>query len=200
MFHPTLHPDNRGCFFEAYSERELDELELHVHFVQDNQSISHKGVLRGLHSKKNFPQGKLVRAITGSFFDVAVDLRKDSPTYAKSKNTSCIMRYYEASVEKLKKCGVVTIDENDRITDMAEKPAEPKSHWCCPPFYYYTKEDAKLVKKGIEAGCGVDAPGSYIAWLCAQTPVYAMEMLGRRYDIGNLESYHKVQEEYKGIH
>jgi glucose-1-phosphate thymidylyltransferase len=55
------------------------------------------------------------------------------------------------------------------------------------------------VKKGIESGCGVDAPGSYIAWLCSQTTVHAMEMPGKRYDIGNLESYERVQKEYKGI-
>ena len=61
-----------------------------------------------------------------------------------------------------------------------EKPAAPKSNWCTPPFYYYTKEDAKLVQKGIDNGCGTDAPGSYIAWLCSQTPVYAMEMPGTR--------------------
>ncbi len=120
-------------------------------------------------------------------------------TYALKKGTSCIMRYYEEKDEKLKKCGVVCIDDEDRITDMAEKPAEPKSHWCCPPFYYYTREDAKLVKRGIAAGCGVDAPGSYIAWLCTQTPVHAMEMPGKRYDIGNLESYRQVQETYRGI-
>ena len=120
-------------------------------------------------------------------------------TYAKEKNASCIMRYYEPSEERLHKCGVVQIDETDRILHMEEKPAEPRSHWCCPPFYVYTREDAKLVKRGIELGCGVDAPGSYMAWLSTQTPVYAMEMPGRRYDIGNLESYQKVQEEYKGI-
>ena len=119
--------------------------------------------------------------------------------YAKGKNTSCIMRYYEESEKKLQKCGVVSIDENDLITDMQEKPAVPKSNWCCPPFYYYTREDAKLVKKGIEGGCGVDAPGSYIAWLCTQTTVHAMEMPGKRYDIGNLESYEKVKSEYRGI-
>lgn len=119
--------------------------------------------------------------------------------YAKEKNNSCIMRYYEPDKLKLTKCGVVTIDENDKIVEMAEKPAEPKSHWCCPPFYYYTKSDAKLIQKGIDSGCGVDAPGSYIAWLCTQVPVYAMEMPGKRYDIGNLESYEKVQKEYKGI-
>ncbi len=119
--------------------------------------------------------------------------------YANDKQTSCIMRYFEADNEKLKKCGVVCVDENDKITEMSEKPSEPKSNWCCPPFYYYTKEDAKLVEKGISSGCGVDAPGSYIAWLCTQTPVHAMEMCGKRYDIGNLESYKRVQEEYKGI-
>ncbi len=119
--------------------------------------------------------------------------------YAIEKQTSCIMRYYEESVEKLKKCGVVCIDENDMVTDMEEKPTEPKSHWCCPPFYYYTREDAKLVQKGIDSGCGIDAPGSYIAWLCTQTTVHAMEMPGKRYDIGNLESYEKVKAEYIGI-
>lgn len=119
--------------------------------------------------------------------------------YAKQKNASCIMRYYEPSDERLHKCGVVLVDENDKILDMEEKPAEPKSHWCCPPFYFYTKDDSKLVKRGIETGCGTDAPGSYSAWLCTQTTVYAMEMPGKRYDIGNLESYKKVQEEYKGI-
>ncbi len=119
--------------------------------------------------------------------------------YAKQKNSSCILRYREENPERLKKCGVVCIDSSDRILDMEEKPAAPKSNWCCPPFYYYTREDAKLVKEGIEAGCGTDAPGSYIAWLCAQTAVYAMEMPGRRYDIGNLESYRQVRQSYQGI-
>ncbi|MBQ7368842.1 MAG: nucleotidyltransferase family protein [Clostridia bacterium] len=119
--------------------------------------------------------------------------------YAKAKNTSCIMRYYEPDVKKLQKSGVVTVDETDKITGMEEKPQTPKSNWACPPFYYYTKADARLVEAGIKAGCGTDAPGSYIAWLCTQTAVHAMEMPGRRYDIGNLESYQKVQEKYKGI-
>ena len=119
--------------------------------------------------------------------------------YAKDKNTSCIMRYFEPDDKKLLKCGVVTIDENDRITEMTEKSPTPATHWCCPPFYYYTKSDAKLVQKGIDSGCGTDAPGSYIAWLCKQTTVHAMEMPGKRYDIGNLESYEKVKAEYIGI-
>ena len=82
---------------------------------------------------------------------------------------------------------------------MTEKPPVPETHWCTPPFYYYTKADAKLVGEGIASGCGTDAPGSYIAWLCTKTDVYAMEMPGSRYDIGNLESYEKVKKEYRGI-
>lgn len=119
--------------------------------------------------------------------------------YAKEKGTSCIMRYFEGARQKLVKCGVVQVDGEDRILGMEEKPAQPKSNWCCPPFYYYTREDARLVAKGIEAGCGTDAPGSYIAWLCTQTPVYAIEMPGKRFDVGNLESYQKIREEYRGI-
>lgn len=119
--------------------------------------------------------------------------------YAKKKKTSCIMRYYEADDKKLLKCGVVTIDENEKILNMTEKSPTPATHWCCPPFYYYTKTDAKLVQKGIDSGCGIDAPGSYIAWLCRQTKVHAMEMPGLRYDIGDLESYEKVKAEYHGI-
>lgn len=120
-------------------------------------------------------------------------------TYAKEKNTSCIMRYYEPDDKKLLKCGVVTIDEEDKVLNMTEKSSAPATHWCCPPFYYYTKDDAKLVREGIDSGCGTDAPGSYVAWLCTQTVVHAMEMPGSRYDIGNLESYEKVKAEYKGL-
>ena len=117
--------------------------------------------------------------------------------YTKEKNTSCIMRYYEPDDKKLLKCGVVTIDENDRILNMTEKSPTPATHWCCPPFYYYTQQDAKLVKEGITAGCGVDAPGSYVAWLCKKVVVHAMKMPGKRYDIGDLDSYAQVQKEYE---
>ncbi len=120
-------------------------------------------------------------------------------TYAQEKQTSCIMRYYEPSEEKLQKCGVVLCDADDRVLSMEEKPEKPKSHWCCPPFYYYTGADTKLIKTGIEARCGTDAPGSFMAWLCGQTPVYAMKMPGRRYDIGDIKSYEAVQESFRGI-
>lgn len=119
--------------------------------------------------------------------------------YFQKKQTTCIMRYWEQSEEKLHKTGVAVVDEADRILEMEEKPAVPKSHWCTPPFYIYKASDVGFVKTGIENGCGVDAPGSFIAWLSTQTTVHAYEMPGKRYDIGNLESYEKVQKEYRGI-
>lgn len=119
--------------------------------------------------------------------------------YAKAKDTSCIMRYFEGKEEKLKKCGVVSINNSDVIIKMVEKPSNPESNWCCPPFYYYTREDAKRIENAILDGCGTDAPGSFIAWLASKTIVHAMEMPGSRYDVGNLESYEAVKREYKGI-
>lgn len=119
--------------------------------------------------------------------------------YADAKRTSCVMRFEEPNEERLHKCGVLEIDDSDRIMSMEEKPAQPKSHWVCPPFYYYTSEDAARIPAAIADGCGTDAPGSFIAWLCRHTSVHAMEMPGRRYDIGNLQSYEEVQQQYPGI-
>ena len=80
---PAVHGDNRGYFMETYSQRDMEEAGLNMVFVQDNQSMSTKGVLRGLHFQKHYPQTKLVRVIKGAVFDVAVDLRADSATYGK---------------------------------------------------------------------------------------------------------------------
>lgn len=80
---PAIHGDDRGYFMETYNQRDMEEAGIHINFVQHNQSMSTKGVLRGLHFQKQFPQTKLVRVIKGEVYDVAVDLRKDSPTYGK---------------------------------------------------------------------------------------------------------------------
>lgn len=80
---PTVFGDERGYFMETYSEADFNEAGLNYKFVQDNQSSSHKGVLRGLHFQKNHPQAKLVRVLSGEVFDVAVDLREGSPTFGK---------------------------------------------------------------------------------------------------------------------
>ena len=119
--------------------------------------------------------------------------------YALEKQTSCVMRYYESDEKRLLKTGVLTIDEKDRILEMTEKSPAPATHWACPAFYYFCREDARRVKEAIAEGCSVDAPGSFIAWLCHRSPVHAMLMPGHRYDIGNLASYQEVQQHYLGI-
>lgn len=83
VIEPTVFGDARGYFVETYNENDFKEAGIDVTFVQDNQSGSKKGVLRGLHFQKEFPQDKLVRAINGEVFDVAVDLRPGSQTYGK---------------------------------------------------------------------------------------------------------------------
>ena len=81
VIEPTVHKDDRGYFVETYNKKDFLEAGLTMEFVQDNQSMSSKGVLRGLHYQKQFPQGKLVRVLHGRVFDVAVDLRKGSSTF-----------------------------------------------------------------------------------------------------------------------
>lgn len=83
IIEPKVYGDNRGYFMETYKEASFKEAGLNYTFVQDNESKSKKGVLRGLHFQKQFPQAKLVRVLEGEVFDVAVDLRKDSKTYGK---------------------------------------------------------------------------------------------------------------------
>ena len=83
VIEPTVFKDERGYFVETYNQNDMKEAGLDMVFVQDNQSMSTRGVLRGLHFQKQFPQGKLVRVVRGKVFDVAVDLRSDSKTYGK---------------------------------------------------------------------------------------------------------------------
>lgn len=83
VIEPAVHGDSRGYFMETYSQRDMAEAGIDIIFVQDNQSMSTKGVLRGLHFQKQYPQTKLVRVIKGTVFDVAVDMRAGSPTFGK---------------------------------------------------------------------------------------------------------------------
>ncbi|MBO7521415.1 MAG: nucleotidyltransferase family protein [Opitutales bacterium] len=118
--------------------------------------------------------------------------------YAKKKSASCVMRYFEPSQKKLLKCGVLTVDESDRVLEMTEKSPTPATNWCCPPFYFYKREDVPLVSRAIDEGVNADAPGSFIAYLCKKRAVYAMQMPAARHDIGNLESYMQIQKTYGG--
>ena len=83
VLEPTVFEDSRGYFMETYNKNDLKEVGIDIEFIQDNQSMSTKGVLRGLHSQKTYPQSKLVRVVRGEVYDVAVDLREGSETYGK---------------------------------------------------------------------------------------------------------------------
>lgn len=83
VIEPAVYGDSRGYFMETYNQKDMADAGLNMVFVQDNQSMSTRGVLRGLHFQKQYPQGKLVRVIVGEVFDVAVDLRPGSETYGK---------------------------------------------------------------------------------------------------------------------
>lgn len=120
----------------------------------------------------------------------------DFVEYALGKHATCIMRHWEPSVERLRKTGVITIDEDDRVLSMEEKPAQPKSSWAVPPFYVYKREDLPLIREAIQAGANTDAPGSFITYLAQKRPVYAYLMEGKRWDIGSLESYEQVKREF----
>lgn len=119
--------------------------------------------------------------------------------YFERVDGDAIMRYYEPDPKKLRKCGVLELGENDLVLSMVEKPQEPKSNWCVPPFYAYRGLTATKLRDALKQGCGYDAPGSLAAWACANEKVYAALMPGKRFDVGDLESYNKISAEYRGF-
>lgn len=120
-------------------------------------------------------------------------------SYAREKNTSCVMRHFQEDVEKLRRTGVCTIDGDGRVLSMVEKPQNPPSRWAVPPFYYYKRTDLPLLKRAIEEGISTDAPGSFVSYLCKRSTVHAFLMPGHRYDIGTIEGWEKLRDEYRGI-
>lgn len=118
--------------------------------------------------------------------------------YCQIAGTSCTMRYWEDDLVKLHRAGVSVI-EGEHLVSFEEKPAEPKSHWCTPPFYYYVAADVAKIITAISEGCEIDAPGSLVAWMCKRSEMHSMIMPGKRFDIGDLNSYQAVKENYKGI-
>jgi len=119
--------------------------------------------------------------------------------YFESKKAPCVMRYFEDRLDKLRKTGVASVDDDDLITIMEEKPQNPKSNWCIPPFYAYPSETLKMIGQAIKDGCKTDAPGSFVSYLASNSKVYAMQMPGKRFDIGDLKSYEEVNNTYNGV-
>ena len=113
--------------------------------------------------------------------------------FAKEKNTSCVMCHEENELKKQQKTAIITLDGNDLIASYEEKPKEPKGNLAVPPFYCYRACDVKRIQEALENGCGYDAPGSFAAWLSKQTPMHAYVMPGKRYDIGDINSYEYVK-------
>ena len=109
--------------------------------------------------------------------------------FAKEKNTSCVMCHEENELKKQQKTAIITLDNSDLITSYEEKPKEPKGNLAVPPFYCYRACDVKRIQEALNNGCGYDAPGSFAAWLSKQTPMHAYVMPGKRYDIGDINSY-----------
>ncbi len=116
--------------------------------------------------------------------------------FAKQKQTSCIMYHEQPSIEKLQRTGVVVLDENNRVLEMAEKPQEPKTQFAVPPFYIYLKKDLDLVRHSLENGCGVDAPGNLAHYMVDHTTMHAWHMSAGRFDIGSLDSYYEACEKF----
>lgn len=114
--------------------------------------------------------------------------------YMREKNTSCVMCHEENELKKQQKTAIITVDENGLVTSYEEKPETPNGNLAVPPFYCYQNQDVKRIGEAIASGCGVDAPGSFAAWLSKQTAVHAWKMPGKRHDIGDKNSYEEAQQ------
>lgn len=113
--------------------------------------------------------------------------------FFREKGSSAIMCYNEHSIKALQRTGVITVDDEDLVLEMEEKPQCPKSDLAVPPFYIYSRSDLELIRTSIENGCGFDAPGNLACYLCRKTKVHAYHMPGKRLDIGDLETYYKIR-------
>lgn len=121
---------------------------------------------------------------------------RDFVAFAQEKQTSCIMYHEQPSIEKLQRTGVVVLDKNNRVLEMAEKPQQPKTRHAVPPFYIYLQKDFDLIRHALENGCGNDAPGNLAHYLVEHTPMHAWPMDGDRFDIGSLDTYYEACEKY----
>lgn len=120
--------------------------------------------------------------------------------FARQKDSSCIMCHEQKELAKLQRTGVVVLDKDYRVLEMAEKPVEPKSTWAVPPFYIYLKKDLDLVRSSVENGCGKDAPGNLAHYMCEHTVMHAWPMAGTgenlRFDIGSLDTYREACQKF----
>jgi len=113
--------------------------------------------------------------------------------YFQEKQTSLIMTYYEPEIAALRRTGVITIDQDNKVLEMQEKPENPTSHFAVPPFYIYKNSDVKLMQSCLPEGCNPDAPGNLVRHMLTKTVFHAWPMTGKRFDIGTLETYYAMR-------
>lgn len=118
----------------------------------------------------------------------------DFVEFYEGVGADCITTHQLDDIEEIKRTGVIELDNDRIVTSFEEKPEKPKSNLAVPPFYIYQKETLPLIDQYLAEGENPDAPGNFIPWLIKHKDVYAYEFVGKRYDIGTLESYEKVQE------
>lgn len=118
----------------------------------------------------------------------------DFTSYFDEVGTDCISAYHEGSDDQLKRAGIVELDNDGKVLSFEEKPAQPKSSYCVPAFYLYQKDTLPLFKQYLAEGNNPDAPGHFVPFLIEHKPVHAFLFEGKRYDIGTVESYEKVQQ------
>lgn len=111
----------------------------------------------------------------------------------REKNTDVISAHYIPDIETLRSMGVVELNDESKVIDFVEKPAEPKSHYGAPPFYIYRKGTLALINQYLEEGNNPDAPGHFIPWLITKTDVYAYTFDVMTIDIGTPKSYYEAQ-------
>ncbi|MBR0246954.1 MAG: nucleotidyltransferase family protein [Bacteroidales bacterium] len=116
--------------------------------------------------------------------------------FARVKGTSCIMCHEQPSIEKLRRTGVIVVDDDMKVLNMEEKPQAPKSTWAVPPFYIYLQKDLDLVRHSVENGCGRDAPGNLAHYMVERTVMHAWPMSAGRFDIGSPDTYYEAVEKY----
>ena len=114
--------------------------------------------------------------------------------YFIDKQTSMIMTYHEQELSALKRTGVITMNKDNVVYEMQEKPANPKSHFAVPPFYIYKKDDITFMQTCMDEGCNIDAPGNLVRFMLNKTVFHAWPMTGKRYDIGTLETYNNLKD------
>jgi glucose-1-phosphate thymidylyltransferase len=117
----------------------------------------------------------------------------DFACFFAEKGADCITAHRLDNLAELRRTGVVELDEGGRVLSFEEKPAAPKSTMAVPPFYLYRRETLALIDDYLAGGGNPDAPGNFVPWLAARRPVYAYVFEGRRYDIGNHDSYEEAK-------